>query len=154
MSQDVLDGLQTIPRPDAANRTPVILCVDDDPEISRMIELKLSRFNVEVQRAFFGMHGLWEAVQSAPDLIILDVSMPQGDGKFVLGCLKRNPQLAGVPVIVLTGSRDRDLRRRMFHLGAAQFLKKPIAFDDLLHEIQHIVDLRERGETCDENPAD
>jgi DNA-binding response OmpR family regulator len=127
--------------------------VDDDPDISRTIELHLGRFNVEVRRAFFGMHGLWEALHAVPDLILLDVSMPQGDGPCVLECLKRNPQLSGIPVIVLTGIRDRHLRRRMYRMGAEQFLCKPIAFENLLHEINRYVNLRDRGETCHETLA-
>ena len=126
------------------NRPAKLLCIDDDPDISRNIELRLGDYRVEVIRAFFGMHGFWEAVTESPDLIIMDLAMPNGDGKFVLESLRTNQKTADVPVIVLTGMRDRRVRNEMFQLGADQFLRKPIRFEELLHEIGRFVTLKLR----------
>jgi CheY-like chemotaxis protein len=126
-------------------KIPLILCVDDDPEISRTIELRLRSFDVRVERAFYGTQGLWNAVTKRPNLIIMDLAMPNGDGQSVLECLKRNTRTADIPVIVLTGMRDRTLSKRLFHSGASQYLRKPIPFDDLFHEINRFIDLRERA---------
>ncbi len=88
------------------------------------------------------MQGFWEVIQEAPDLILLDMAMPQGNGQFVLECLKSNRHSASIPVVVLSGLRDPALCSRAMQLGAAKFLRKPIHFDDLLQEIGRFVDLR------------
>jgi DNA-binding response OmpR family regulator len=124
--------------------TPRILCIDDDPEVSRMIEYRLRRFDVEVTRAFHGMQGFAEAIKQTPSLVIMDVAMPNGDGATILECLRRNHDTATVPVILLSGMRDPALRRRMFHLGGNQFLRKPVQVDLLIHEISRFMELRER----------
>lgn len=123
-----------------------ILCVDDDPDISQNIQLRLSEYQVDVKRAFFGMQGFWEAITATPDLIIMDLAMPNGDGRFVLESLRNNSQTADVPVIILTGMRDKKLRSEMFKLGADQFLTKPVRFDDLFHEISRFISLQKRPE--------
>ena len=131
--------------PDSYRRIPLILSIDDDPEIPRTIEMRLRDYDVRVKRAFFGMQGFWEVIHEAPDLIVLDMAMPQGNGEFVLECVKNNRHSATIPVIVLSGTRDHGLCTRAFQLGAAQFLQKPVAFAELLHEIRRFVDLRERA---------
>jgi CheY-like chemotaxis protein len=129
---------------------PRILCVDDDPEIPHTIELRLREYNVLVQRAYHGMQGFWSAVTTKPDLIIMDLAMPNGNGRHILETLKRNGQTAAIPVIVLTGMQDKRLPQKLFELGAAQYLRKPVHFDDLIHEISRFVPLERRGEEDEE----
>ncbi|MCA9150082.1 MAG: response regulator transcription factor [Planctomycetales bacterium] len=121
---------------------PRILCVDDDPDLLQCIAMRLSDYDVEVDRAYFGMQGFWEAVTAHPDLILMDLMMPNGDGRFVLNSLRNNAATASTPVIILTGMRDPQLKHQFFNLGANQFLRKPIASDDLLHEISRFVNLQ------------
>ena len=66
---------------------PTILCVDDDPGISTAIQLHLRPYAVQVERAYCGMQGIWESVHQQPDLIIVDLAMPHGDGAYLLECL-------------------------------------------------------------------
>jgi DNA-binding response OmpR family regulator len=127
-----------------AGSTPTILCIDDDPDISGVIERRLARFDVQVVRAFHGMHGFFEALKHTPDVIFMDLAMPNGDGATVLECLRRNRQTTGTPVIILTGNRDRTLKHRLFRLGANQVVHKPIEFDELLHTLSRYIDLVER----------
>lgn len=124
-------------------RIPLILSVDDDPEISSTIAMRLRDYDVRVKQAFFGIQGFWEAVRETPDLILLDMAMPQGNGQFVLECLKRNQRSAAIPVIVLSGARDPGHRNLAFQLGAVQFMRKPVEFVQLLIEMRRHVDLRE-----------
>ena len=105
-----------------STRTPRILCVDDDPGIQTTIELRMRKYDVEIEHAFFGMQGITEAVQTLPDLILMDYAMP---------------------VIVLTGMRDKTLKNRLLHAGAEIFLQKPMRFDELVHEMSRFIDLRE-----------
>ena len=83
-----------------------------------------------------GMQGCWLAATERPDVIVLDVAMPNGNGVEILECLKRNEQTAAIPVVVLTGNADPGLCRRMQRLGAVQYLSKPIPFDELLEAIE------------------
>ncbi|MCS7467154.1 response regulator [Stieleria sp. ICT_E10.1] len=132
--------------PSKATRTPRILCIDDDPEICRTLEMRLSDYQAEVLVAYFGTQGFWEAITDHPDLILMDVSMPSGDGRFVLESLRNNQATEGIPVIVLTGMRDPELHSEMLALGADRFLNKPIHFDVLLREMQSFVELSKRPE--------
>jgi two-component system response regulator MprA len=127
-----------------AIRTPRILCVDDDPDFQTTIELRMRAYEVEIERAFYGMQGIVEAVQTQPDLVLMDLAMPNGDGEYLLECIKRNKATANIPVIVLTGMRDPSLKRRLLQAGAAVFLNKPVHFDELLHHISRFVDVRQR----------
>lgn len=90
-------------------------------------------------RAYDGMQGCWLAVTEKPDMIVLDVAMPHGNGDDILECLKRNEQTASIPVVVLTGRTEPGLCRRMQKLGAVQYLNKPIPFDKLLDAISQAV---------------
>ena len=132
-------------RPAVTSRAaPTILCIDDDPDVSGAIERRLNRYDVRLIRAFHGMHGYAEALRHKPDVIVMDLRMPSGDGATILECLRRNRQTAGIPVIVLTGMRDRRHRQRLLNLGANRFLCKPIHLDELTHELAQFVELRER----------
>lgn len=125
-------------------RVPRILCIDDDPEICRTLELRLGQYQAEVLVAYFGTQGFWEAITDHPDLILMDVGMPSGDGRFVLQSLRQNRMTERIPVIVLTGMRDPSLRSEMLSLGADRFLNKPIHFDVLLREMQDFVEIAKR----------
>jgi len=123
---------------------PTILCIDDDPDISRTIELRLSNFDVNVKRTFGGMQGFAFAAHVKPDVIITDLRMPMGEGEFVVESLKRNSQTTHIPVIVLSGQPGGDLPKRLCRLGAAKFFRKPVRFDELLAELSRHITLRER----------
>jgi CheY-like chemotaxis protein len=123
-------------------RTPTILCIDDDPYVSEVIQDRLDAYEVKLLRAFFGTQGIWMAVRQKPDVIICDLRMPQGDGITVIECLKGNPQTAAIPVIVLTARHESGLQRQLEKIGASRFLTKPIRFDDLLDELHRCIDVR------------
>jgi DNA-binding response OmpR family regulator len=120
---------------------PRILCIDDDPDISRSIELRLSEYAVKVMRGYSGTQGIWRAVSEKPDLIITDWRMPSGEGDYVLECLKRNLHTAHIPIVVLSGRPESDLPGRARHLGAVAFLRKPVPVQLLLREIRSHVRL-------------
>jgi DNA-binding response OmpR family regulator len=126
--------------------TPTILCIDDDPGIQSAIEMRLRRYNIEIQHAFYGMQGIWESIRGKPELILLDVAMPNGDGRYVLRCLRANRETAQVPILVLTGMRDPQLVRELIAGGADQYLRKPISGDELVHQIGRYVTLQNKQE--------
>ncbi|WP_425400092.1 response regulator [Aeoliella sp.] len=127
-----------------STRSPRILCVDDDPDIQTAIELRMRKYDVEVEHAFYGMQGIVEAAQCSPDLILMDQAMPHGNGEYLLEAVKSNPATSAIPVIVLTGMRDPNLKHRLMQAGAEAYLNKPVHFDELVHHISRFIDLRER----------
>ena len=132
------DSDSTVPLPsDGATeeKFPTVLCVDDDPNISDAIARRLLRHGIRVLRAYDGMQGCWMAATEKPEVIVLDIAMPKGNGVEILECLQRNKQTANIPVVVLTGNTDPSLCQTMQDLGAVRFLSKPIPFDELLNEI-------------------
>ncbi|HEY2827013.1 MAG TPA: response regulator [Pirellulales bacterium] len=133
-------------RPNRTVPLPKILCIDDDPAICRSLQIQLQNYAAEVFTASFGSLGYWEALVHQPDIIITDLRMPQGSGDYVVECLKRNPSTRDIPVIVLTGRRDQNLQRYLRGLGIAQYLVKPVSFDELRSELQRFITLLPRAD--------
>jgi DNA-binding response OmpR family regulator len=130
------------PAAPAANHQPRILCIDDDPEISKILKLRLEPYGVDVLRAFKGMQGYWTALDMRPDLVILDMVMPDGGGNYILGRLRAHPLTEKIPVLMLTGINTPGVRRQMFGMGVDAYLTKPFDFDDLIEHVGQYVTLQ------------
>ncbi len=116
-----------------------ILVVDDDPDVRLGLQLRLNANHYEVVLAGDGVASIAKARQHMPDLIILDLGLPAGDGFSVLERLKANDKLSSIPVVVLSG-RDRvGNRDRALNAGAKTFLQKPMANDKLLAVIRLVL---------------
>jgi DNA-binding response OmpR family regulator len=112
-----------------------ILVADDDPGMRLALLIRLRANNYEVSCAADGLSAIAEARKSSPDLIILDLGMPSGDGFTVLEMLRSEEPDLAIPVIVLSG-RDRAANRdRAIDAGAAMFLQKPVDTSHLLAAI-------------------
>ncbi|MEI8374357.1 MAG: response regulator [Planctomycetota bacterium] len=122
-------------------RTPVVLCIDDDPQVFEVIQDYLDRYEVKLLGAYFGMQGIWLAAVHQPDVIITDLRMPQGDGDTVIETLRRNAKTAAIPIIVLTGKSDPGIDNRVRHLGAENCLHKPLHVHDLLAELRRYIEV-------------
>ncbi|HEX3870042.1 MAG TPA: response regulator [Pirellulales bacterium] len=137
------NGTQSATPADAeqpARLVPRVLCIDDDPDISKIIKLRLARYGVEVHRAFEGMQGYWTSLDMHPDVIISDMVMPDGQGNYIVSRLQQHSLTKDIPVIMLTGQQDPGLKRQMLAMGVEAYLTKPIVFDELLEELRkHIV---------------
>ncbi len=130
-------------RPPAA---PTVLVIDDDPDISRALKLRLRAYGIEVTRAFSGMQGYWTALKTQPDVVICDFTMPDGCGNYVLGRLKDHSLTRHIPVIFLTGRNragrhDFGLERDLLAQGAAKYLAKPVHLPELLRTLRHYIDI-------------
>ena len=125
------------------NRSVRLLCVDDDPHIQTSLEMRFSNYNVVFERAFYGMQGVVEAQKHPPDAIILDLSMPNGSGLYLLECLRRRHETAVIPVIVMTGMRDPAVETEALALGADAYMTKPVDFNDLLEMLRTFVNIQE-----------
>ena len=128
--------------PGAAAKDTCILVIDDDPNVHRLIERTLSPEGYSLQFASNGKEGLRLARELRPRVITLDVLMPETDGWSVLSALKSDPELAAIPVIMMTIVGDKELG---FALGASEYLLKPIDRNQLLAVMKKYLQGRPTG---------
>jgi CheY-like chemotaxis protein len=108
-----------------------VLCIDDDLDFAAGLSIRLQELGIEVVHAKAGMDGYRSAFVSPVQAITLDYSMPNGRGDYILARLKDNPITKDIPVIVITGQRDKIIERRMYAMGAKAYLTKPLDFREL-----------------------
>jgi two-component system chemotaxis response regulator CheY len=114
-----------------------ILVVDDDEGIRDLLRMHLTSAGYEVQVAADAIAAGYIVLQSPPDLIITDVTMPHMDGFEFVAALKADTSLPRIPVIFLTSVDDGDSRSR--ELGAVGYVTKPVRADRLLSLVaQHV----------------
>ncbi|HEX9027715.1 MAG TPA: response regulator, partial [Anaerolineales bacterium] len=99
-----------------------ILIVDDDPALSEILALKLTPSGFKVLTANTGREALKKAYENKPDLIVLDVMMPEMDGWETCQRLR---ELSDVPILMLTAKASEEDVVRGFQLGADDYVKKP-----------------------------
>ncbi len=116
-----------------------ILVVDDDKSLARSITYELKQRGFSTAVAYDGEEALDIIRNNPPDLIILDVIMPKMDGHEVIEELKKNPDTAGIPVIVLTGVGLDQERVRNFPSGATGFFTKSGGLSQLLESTMRIL---------------
>lgn len=112
-----------------------ILIVDDDPDLRRGLNLRLRANQFETVYATDGFTAMAMAQKERPDLIILDIGLPAGDGFVVLDRLQQAATLSTIPVIVLTARDPQSNRERILKAGAAAFFQKPADNAELLDAI-------------------
>lgn len=125
-------------------RRPRVLAIDDDPDISGAVAMRLQPYGIDVLRAFNGMQGYWTSMDSRPDVILIDLIMPDGQGNYIVSRLKDHPLTKKTPIIVLTGQANPGLKRQMLGLGVDAYLTKPINWDELLRELRRHIDFIEQ----------
>src|SRR6202041_2955376 len=103
-----------------------ILVVDDNPTVRKGLSIRLRANGYEVLFAEDAISATAALVTERPDLMILDLGLPCGDGFVVMERLQKNDRLANIPVIVLTGRELADNRDRALQAGAAAFFQKPL----------------------------
>lgn len=116
-------------------RKPLILIADDDRPLLRALKVRIEKIGAEVVTATDGYTSLANAVSEQPDLLILDVNMPAGDGFSVQERLQR-AGLDRVPVIYLTGDASPRLDEIAERLGAIAIHHKPFELRDLVADIK------------------
>ena len=117
-------------------RKPRILLADDDQPLLAALKTRLESLEVEVITATDGYTALAKAVSEKPDLLILDVNMPAGDGFSVQERLNSTSHgLSGIPTIYLTGDQSERLDAIASELGAFAVMHKPFKVQDLVTNI-------------------
>lgn len=113
-----------------------IMIVDDDPDLRQALRLRLRANQYETVNAVDGYSAISMAYKERPDLIILDLGLPAGDGFVVLDRLQKDDKLSAIPVIVLTARDPQANERRVLRAGAAAFFQKPADNAELLDVIR------------------
>jgi two-component system cell cycle response regulator len=112
--------------------------VDDLQQNVEILEAKLCNEGFDTIHAFSGRSALQAAEQQVPDIILLDVMMPQMDGLEVCRRLRANPRTGKIPVILVTALSDSADRLRGLEAGADDFLSKPLRDDVLFARVRSL----------------
>ncbi len=102
-----------------------ILIIDDDFDTLRLVGLMLQKQGYEITAASDGKQGLLKSIDEIPDLILLDIMMPNMDGYEVAQRLRQNPITAGIPILMFTAKSQIDDKVTGFEAGADDYLTKP-----------------------------
>ena len=122
-----------------------ILIIDDDPTVSELIKRQLTKDAYNVVIANNGKEGIELARKIKPNLITLDILMPEMDGWSVLRTLKADPEVSKIPVVMAS---ILDEKNKGFSLGAADFLSKPIQKEYLMKSIRNLIGDKENLKIC------
>jgi two-component system cell cycle response regulator len=119
-----------------------ILIVDDDPLNVKLLASKLPEDQFETVTAFSGQEALRKTLKDPPDLILLDIMMPEMNGYEVSHWLKTNPTTQDIPIILVTALDGADDKIKGFEAGADEFLNKPVNTIELLARINSLLRLK------------
>jgi two-component system KDP operon response regulator KdpE len=117
-----------------------ILVVDDEPEIVRSLTLRLNAAGYEVISAMDGLTATKRAIESQPELILLDIGMPAGNGHVVVERLRNIGETSHIPIIYLTARTSEDDYRQARSGGVCKYITKPFDPDVLLAAIESQMD--------------
>jgi CheY-like chemotaxis protein len=126
-------------------RVKTVLGVDDSPTIRKLVVMTLENAYYNVVTAEDGMQAMQKLESVTPDIVLLDISMPMMSGYEVCSSIRKNPKLAHIPVIMLTGKEgnlEKDMARQA---GATAYLTKPFNPDQLLEVVNKYANYAEKA---------
>jgi len=127
---------------DETFKNRVILVVDDEERMARFIRLNLEHDGFQVVEAYRGLDAIHKLRDSLPDVVILDIMMPDLDGFEVLKLIR---EISQVPVIMLTAKGEEDDRVRGLELGADDYVTKPFSPRELVSRVRAVLRRTESG---------
>jgi signal transduction histidine kinase len=120
---------------------PRVLVVEDNPDMRNFVARVLEpRF--ECERAANGAEAMSRLDRFQPDVVVSDVMMPVTDGRELLTNIRARPDLAGLPVVVLTAVAEQDLRVELLSAGASDFVTKPFQPEELMARVQNLAAMK------------
>ena len=132
-----------------------VLVIEDNTEVRENLEEILELSGYEVSSAENGTAGVKKALESAPDLILCDIMMPELDGFGVINILSKRQETSGIPFIFLTAKSEKNDWRRGMNLGADDYITKPFYKDELLKVIEMRLDKKAAlANAAQENTSD
>lgn len=118
---------------------PKILVIDDEYSFSEFARIMLDSIGCDVVTCNEGRKALSVAQAEKPNLILLDLSMPDVDGLTVLKHFKSDPVIKEVPVLLCTLSRSQQQISEAFHSGAIYYISKPLRKDELKTKLKKLI---------------
>lgn len=123
-----------------AARQPVILCIEDEPEMIDLIRLILERRGYKVLGAVGGEEGIKALEGQVPDLILLDLMMPDMDGWEVFRQVRANPRLQHIPVVVVTAKAQSIDKVLGLHIAKVDdYITKPFGPQELIEAVERVL---------------
>ncbi len=117
-----------------------ILCIEDEREMIDLFKIVLGRRGYRVSGALGGEEGLQRAAEVIPDLILLDLMMPEVDGWEVLQRMRANKDLRDIPVIIVTAKSNEIDRAMALHIAqVSDFISKPFGPQDLIASVDKVI---------------
>ncbi len=118
---------------------PTILVIEDMPDNATLARRVLHSYGYTVLEAADAVTGLDLAMSQQPDLILLDLGLPDADGQTVAGILRRSPTLRDTPIVVFTAWPEETARQMVTAYGCNGYIRKPISIADFTHQIAHFL---------------
>jgi len=116
-----------------------ILAIDDDPVVLRVLSALLaSSFELRISKS--AMEATFLMVQTPPDLILLDIEMPDVSGFEFLHTIKKNPKFMSIPVVIVSSHHEEEFASHAEKSGASGVVAKPINMEDLQAKITHALE--------------
>ncbi len=113
-----------------------ILVVEDDENIVKALGVRLRSKGYDVVVSYDAVMGMQKAMEQPPDLILLDIMMPGGNGVTLAERLQSSSKTGQIPIIFMTASKQCELRTQAHALGAVGFFEKPFDFGELLATVR------------------
>ena len=126
---------------------PKVLVVDDEPDAIELIAFNLKAADMDVITATNGAEALKKAAQQLPDLIVLDLMLPEVDGLEVCKVLRRDPKTSGVPILMLTAKAAEIDRVLGLELGADDYVTKPFSPRELVLRVKRLLRAAQPADT-------
>ena len=119
---------------------PLVLVVDGHDDTRELYVQGLAAWGFDAIAAGDSDHAYRQALDCHPDIVVMDLALPDGDGWQLLHALKHEARTREVPVVLLTGYDEPSLRARAQHEGCAAFFMKPCLPDELATELRDVLD--------------
>lgn len=120
-----------------------VLLVDDSPQVLEQQKAVLGKTGVDIITAHTGPEAIKKIHIEQPDVIFLDLMLPEMNGDEVCRFIKKDPRLKNIPVIIVTAREEEQTMQRCFRCGCDAFVKKPFTAQELLEKLKVVLDEKE-----------
>ena len=120
-----------------------VLLVDDSPEVLQHEKRLLEKTGVDITTAFTGPEAIKRVHMDKPDILFLDLMLPEMSGDAVCRFIRSDPKLSGIAVVMVTGRTDNETMQSCFRCGCDAFVTKPFTPDELLRKLKVVLDEKE-----------
>ena len=121
------------------DRKKRVLIIDDQPFMLKLIQFNLKKHGYDTVTEVNGLKALTSIEEISPDLIILDIRMPNITGTDLCRKFRENKQTANIPIIMLTGQLPEDSENESLESGATDFMTKPFSPTELAAKVKHYI---------------